>query len=597
MIYIFVNHIDFKDISYSLKENLNYYGLNTQLISNFNHENQDKDLYIIFGLSYIIDELPKYYIIYQLEHSNVSIIENNQFVEQNYKIFNRKYIETLQNAKMVWDFSNQNISFYNQINTELNPKIKSFYIPTCYSSYLSQYKQYLKCHNLNDLQEIDKEIDILFIGNLNSRRQNILRKLINLGYKVEYYNNLYDDKEKLNKILKSKIILNIHYYEKSLLETQYINYLLANKSFIISETSRDKIEDLKLINSLIFCDYNKIVNTCKLWLDNYQYKLKDIYNITNLGFKLIQKQKIIDYFDISILEEYNETIKLSSAKIKRNKKKLNQKLSFYIPTKIKEAETEITKDDNYILKSIEIDEKELPYVSIITPTRNRRKLFSIAVRNYLEFNYPRDKLEWIIIDDGEEDIKDMLPNNDRNIYYYQIENNKEDNKIPIGKKRNIGIEKSKYQYIIFMDDDDYYTPESILARIKTMIKYNVRCVGCQTVGNYDLIHNHSRIASNGEEYLCEASLAFHKSFWEERQFRNNDKFGEYRYFLHHRQHECISIPFQFIMIALQHGKNTTGNKKNINDNQQNNSLLDILNEEDKLYLQSLKKYIYPIKNI
>lgn len=587
MIYIFVNRIEFKEVSYSLKENLNQYGLNTQLTSHFDYNNQDKDLYIIFGSQHIIDTFPKKYMIYQLEHSNVSIIENNQLEEQNYKIFNRKYIEILQNAIIVLEFSNNNISFYNKINTQLTPKIKSFYTPICYSSYLSQYKQYLKSHHLDNLQEVDKNIDILFIGNINNRIQNILKTLINLGYRVEYHN--YSNNI-LDKIIKSKIILNIHYYEESLLETQNIIYLLSNKSFIISENSADKIEDSKFDNCLILCEYDKIVNTCQIWLDNYKHKMQDIYNITNFGFETIQKEKFKDYFDISILKDYNETIKLSNAKSKRNKKKLNRKLNIHIPTDIKEAETEMTTDNHYILKSIEIDEKDLPFVSIITPTRNRRKLFSIAIRNYLEFNYPRNKLEWIIIDDGDEDLTDMLPNNDKNIHYYHLENNKDENKIFIGKKRNMGIEKSNFPYIVFMDDDDYYTPESIIARIKTMIKYNVRCVGCRTVGNYDLIHNYSRIASNGKDYLCEASLSFHRTFWEERQFKNSDKHGEYLYFLHHRQNECISIPFQFIMIALHHGNNTTGDKKLV-DNKQDDSLLDILNDEEQIYLQSFKKYI------
>ena len=58
--------------------------------------------------------------------------------------------------------------------------------------------------------------------------------------------------------------------------------------------------------------------------------------------------------------------------------------------------------------TIEIYEEELPRVSIITPTYNKRKFFKLAIRNFQKADYPKDKIEWIIVDDGEEEIKDLL---------------------------------------------------------------------------------------------------------------------------------------------------------------------------------------------
>jgi len=114
--------------------------------------------------------------------------------------------------------------------------------------------------------------------------------------------------------------------------------------------------------------------------------------------------------------------------------------------------------------------------------------------------------------------------------------------------------------ILFMDDDDYYPPENILARTKALLKYKndgIDCVGCRDVASYDLKHGLCAICSNGEEYLTESSLAFRKSFWEERPFRETDSASEYRYFLEYRQDMMMSIPFQFVTVALTHGSNTT----------------------------------------
>jgi cellulose synthase/poly-beta-1,6-N-acetylglucosamine synthase-like glycosyltransferase len=65
-------------------------------------------------------------------------------------------------------------------------------------------------------------------------------------------------------------------------------------------------------------------------------------------------------------------------------------------------------NNEYILKLSNISDENLPNVSIITPTRNRAHLFTIALRNYALFNYPRLKMEWIIVEDGNDDISSMI---------------------------------------------------------------------------------------------------------------------------------------------------------------------------------------------
>ena len=54
----------------------------------------------------------------------------------------------------------------------------------------------------------------------------------------------------------------------------------------------------------------------------------------------------------------------------------------------------------------------------MTPTANRRDLFKLAIYNFKNIDYPKEKIEWIIIDDGTDSIRDMLPEDDRIKYYY-----------------------------------------------------------------------------------------------------------------------------------------------------------------------------------
>ena len=86
------------------------------------------------------------------------------------------------------------------------------------------------------------------------------------------------------------------------------------------------------------------------------------------------------------------------------------------------------KDGNYVLKLPNIDEKDLPNITIITPTYNRRKFYSLLQRNIDNFIYPKEKIEWIIIDDSENDedsIEDLIPIRE-SIKYLRIKPREED---------------------------------------------------------------------------------------------------------------------------------------------------------------------------
>ena len=225
---------------------------------------------------------------------------------------------------------------------------------------------------------------------------------------------------------------------------------------------------------------------------------------------------------------------------------------------------------NYVLKLPDISPDKLPSVSIITPTYDRRKLFYMAIRNFENFNYPKEKLEWIIIDDTPEDldqIDDILPTDDR-IKYLKIKGIKQ--KLTVAHKRNLGVAKATNDIIIHMDDDDYYPPESVIARVKALIKYapkGIECVGCTKIGTYDLISKTSSMSTDGPISLSEASMAYSKQFWHARNFDETCQRGEHKYFTENRLHKILDLPYSFIIIALNHRKNITGKlRENSEDN-------------------------------
>jgi glycosyltransferase involved in cell wall biosynthesis len=77
-------------------------------------------------------------------------------------------------------------------------------------------------------------------------------------------------------------------------------------------------------------------------------------------------------------------------------------------------------------------------------------------------DYPADRIEWIIIDDGTDKICDLVESIPQVKYFAYPE------KMYLGKKRNVMHEKSKGDIIIYMDDDDYYPPERISHAVETL---------------------------------------------------------------------------------------------------------------------------------
>jgi len=49
-----------------------------------------------------------------------------------------------------------------------------------------------------------------------------------------------------------------------------------------------------------------------------------------------------------------------------------------------------------------------PFVSVITPTYNRRRFIPHLIKCYKEQSYKKDRMEWIILDDGQDKVKDLF---------------------------------------------------------------------------------------------------------------------------------------------------------------------------------------------
>jgi glycosyltransferase involved in cell wall biosynthesis len=178
--------------------------------------------------------------------------------------------------------------------------------------------------------------------------------------------------------------------------------------------------------------------------------------------------------------------------------------------------------------------EKTPFVSICTPTFNRRPFIPIMIKCFENQTYPKDKIEWIIVDDGTDKIEDLVS------HIPQVKYFKYDEKMSLGKKRNITNEKSRGDIIIYMDDDDYYPPERISHAVTTLQKNpKALCAGSSTMYIYfKHIEKMYQFGPYAPNHATAATFAFRKELLQKTRFDETATVAEEKKFL-----KDYTIPF------------------------------------------------------
>jgi len=176
----------------------------------------------------------------------------------------------------------------------------------------------------------------------------------------------------------------------------------------------------------------------------------------------------------------------------------------------------------------------LPKVSICTPTFNRRPFIPMMIECFNNQTYPKDKIEWIIIDDGTDKIEDLVTHIPQVKYFYYPE------KLTLGKKRNIMHEKTSNEIIIYMDDDDYYPPQRISHAVETLQNNpQALCAGSSEMYIYfKHIQKMYQCGPYKENHSTAATFAFRRELLKQTSYDDNACLAEETHFL-----KNYTIPF------------------------------------------------------
>ena len=130
--------------------------------------------------------------------------------------------------------------------------------------------------------DFPQDIDVLFYGAINPRRAKIINTLRRRGINVTTLGGVFGKARDLA-IARSKIILNIQYYEESSLEIVRLSYLFANRKAVVSECAKKTYFYPELKDACRFSAYEELPEAVEELLAN-QDKRREIADSSFAAF-------------------------------------------------------------------------------------------------------------------------------------------------------------------------------------------------------------------------------------------------------------------------------------------------------------------------
>ena len=195
-----------------------------------------------------------------------------------------------------------------------------------------------------------------------------------------------------------------------------------------------------------------------------------------------------------------------------------------------------------------------PAISVITLLHGEQEFIPLIKSNFHDFDYPKDQLELIIVDDGKNSLIDHFLDDERYLYLHlndseikefiskiEFPNDKENilrnyqsrtKRLPNGFKRDYGVGMSSNGYFFHMDYDTSYHRSAITRKLKFLKDKKVECVFNSSILCHDFhSKDYSKLYKSENPYhIYEATLFHTKEYWQNGGFKWSDITNEGRFF-------------------------------------------------------------------
>ncbi|HEY4446277.1 MAG TPA: methyltransferase domain-containing protein [Steroidobacteraceae bacterium] len=172
-----------------------------------------------------------------------AIIYNTEQMTDESPWLGSTYLNLLRTHR-VWDYSEQNVLRLRELGVG-----DAHYVPVGFVPQLVRIAPALE------------DIDVLFYGSLNPRRQHVLDELAQRGLKVVHLFGKYGA-ERDHAIARAKVVLSIHFYESKIFEVVRVSYLLSNFKAVVAECGPDTEVEPDLRGAVRGVPYAELADAC-----------------------------------------------------------------------------------------------------------------------------------------------------------------------------------------------------------------------------------------------------------------------------------------------------------------------------------------------
>lgn len=311
----------------------------------------------------------------------------------------------------VWDYSERNISFL--VTKGISSNVKR--VPIGFSS---------------NLQRIPKpeqqDIDVLFYGVVNERRRKILQDLRTAGMNVVELVGVFGE-ELDTYIARSKVVLNLHFYEEKIFEIVRVSYLLNNRKAVVSEVDPDTEIDSDLRAAVVGVPYDQLVAACAALVRSDAARQQ----IEDSGLHIFMNRPQSSFLKIALGLDAGLTP----------------------TTDVHTANVPVISRSSFA-----------PTFTVVIPTHKRAKLLARAIRSVQAQTWPCRCIAVISdVEDTETYLAATHLLRDEDVFIQR-----QGTPGPAAS-RNLGMPFVKGDYLIFLDDDDSLRPD-FLANLSVAIQ-------------------------------------------------------------------------------------------------------------------------------
>lgn len=208
-----------------------------------------------------------------------------------------------------------------------------------------------------------------------------------------------------------------------------------------------------------------------------------------------------------------------------------------------------------------IQKAQLPLVSCIMPTTGKRRHFlPQAIKYFQRQSYPN--LELVIVCDGEDNLSDLLPLDEKRIRYCHLGRDH----CTIGTKRNLACEQSRGDLIAHFDDDDWSHPDRVRFQVGALLAEGAEVCRLSQLSFFEI---NTKVA-----WLCRTpallhpslslglpaggTLLYRRSYWSSSPFPDIS-LGEDMAFIasESRRDFSVLVPDYRLYVTMIHGSNTS----------------------------------------